>query len=303
VGDKSEYAFHTVHMDTMGPLKTSGVLGVHSLQGGYRKVGEQKYVLTIVDDATAYRWTFVLKSTKEVFSKVRDLLKVWDRQKEGGGRALKRLRTDGGKEFVNEQFVQYCKDEGIIHQTSNVVAQEENGSAERAQQTLMASVRAYLLQAGFPARYWPEALLYATHVHNRLPSRRLGELSPYEALHGTKPNLAELVPWGITCYAHVPVPSRKPGKFEMRATEARVIGLSTLKKAYKLMDKETGRVFDSGDIRIDSGSYRHFLSVSFPNRPKALTAGELKEISELGVLLGTVVIKMWKIHPIFPLRT
>ena len=285
VNDKTDLAFHTVHMDTMGPMETSGVLAVHSLNGGYRKVAEHKYVLTIIDDATAYRWTFILKSTKEVFFKVQELLKVWDRQ--NGGKAVKRLRTDGGKEFVNERFDHYCKDEGIIHQTSNVVVQEENGSAERAQQTLMASVRVYLRQAGLAARYWPEALLYATYVNNRLPSRRLGEISPYEALHGVKPDLAKLVPWGISCYAYIPVPSRKPGKFDTRATEARVIGISTLKKAYKLMDKETGKVFDSGDIRIDDTAYRHFLSKSFPEHSTALTKGELESISELGLLLGT----------------
>ena len=46
VNERTDNAFHTIHMDTMGPIETSGVLGVHSLQGGYRGVGEHKYVLT-----------------------------------------------------------------------------------------------------------------------------------------------------------------------------------------------------------------------------------------------------------------
>ena len=63
VGSKSDEPLHTLHMDTSGKFRVKGV---------YNQIG-MRYVLIVVDDATGYKWTFVLKTTKEVWEKIRTL--------------------------------------------------------------------------------------------------------------------------------------------------------------------------------------------------------------------------------------
>ncbi|EGZ14466.1 hypothetical protein PHYSODRAFT_379452, partial [Phytophthora sojae] len=54
IGSRSRQPLHTLHMDTSGKIKVNGRYGGF----GYR------YALSIVDDATSYKWVFVMKSPK-----------------------------------------------------------------------------------------------------------------------------------------------------------------------------------------------------------------------------------------------
>ena len=71
---------------------------------------QAKYALNFIDDFSRYSWVYFLKHKSEVF----DLLKVFralvDNQY---GRKLKILRSENGGEYVNSEFIQYCKDAGI----------------------------------------------------------------------------------------------------------------------------------------------------------------------------------------------
>eukprot|EP00644_Phytophthora_capsici_P019718 jgi/Phyca11/133874/e_gw1.897.2.1 len=54
-GLRDEQPICTIHMDTNGPMKTMGVYG---------SSGRIKYFLSIIDDITSWRWTFVLRDKK-----------------------------------------------------------------------------------------------------------------------------------------------------------------------------------------------------------------------------------------------
>jgi hypothetical protein len=191
-------------MDSVGKMK---VKGLYTTQG-------HRYALAVVDDATAYKWYFVMKSLKEVGKIVKVLITQLEKQLPY---KVRRLRTDGGSEFVNAVLKSYCAKNGLVYQQSNVESQEENGSAERAHQTLMGKVRCALIGSGMAAKWWPEALVYMTIVNNRIPTARLQGKSPYEALFGRKPSGIPLQIWGSTCYAHVPKTKRANQKFSERA--------------------------------------------------------------------------------------
>lgn len=171
VGEKATQPLHTLHMDSVGKMKVQGLYG----GPGY------KYALAVVDDATGFKWYLVLKSLTEVRQKIKDHVKRLEVQ---FPYKVRRIRTDGGTEFVTKVLEKYCNEQGIIFEKSNVESQEENGSAERAHQTVMGKARCALLGARMPARWWPEALLYATTVTNCLLHARLGNKSPYEVLYG-----------------------------------------------------------------------------------------------------------------------
>ncbi|OWY90675.1 Gag-pol Polyprotein [Phytophthora megakarya] len=179
-GSRDEQPISTIHMDTNGPMKTMGVYGT---------VGTIRYFLSIIDDQSSWRWTYVLRNKGEVNEKVKSLLLELERE---GKFTIRRIRSDGGTEFVNQAFKVFCKDKGITFQKSNAYCPEENGAAERDHQTKMSKVRCALKDAGMAERWWPEALMYMTYVQNRTPMSRLGNRTPYEKVYGKAPSVSNL---------------------------------------------------------------------------------------------------------------
>lgn len=68
----------------------------------------------------------------------------------------------------------YFQKEGIIHEYSYVNTPQQNKVAERKNSHLLAITRAFLFHQSIPKNYWGEAVLTATYIINRLPSRVLG---------------------------------------------------------------------------------------------------------------------------------
>jgi len=64
---------------------------------------------------------------------------------------IKMLRTDNGGEFANEEFIETCNELGIIHQFTNPYTPQQNGVVERANRTIMDSVRVMLKESGLSA--------------------------------------------------------------------------------------------------------------------------------------------------------
>ena len=71
----------------------------------------------------------------------------------------------------------------------------------------MASVM--LIHSGVAESFWEEATLYAVDIYNREPPSRANRagvrISPYEKLHGLKPILNDLRPFGCRRFALIPV--------------------------------------------------------------------------------------------------
>ncbi|POM69805.1 Hypothetical protein PHPALM_13891 [Phytophthora palmivora] len=240
VGNIATEPLHTLHMDSTGRLKVDGLYGSFGYQ----------YALAVVDDAIAYKWYLIVKSLKEVPGKIRTLLKQVSVQLPSY--KVRRIRTDGGTEFINKVVSKLCSDLGLVFESSNVESQEENGSAERAHQSIMAGVRCALRGANMTAKWWPEALLYMTDVTNRLPMAKLGMKTPYELLHRKKSSGLALRIWGTTCYAHVPKTKRKDPKLSDRAIECKLLGLSHNFKGYRLLDVKGNKYLIARDVILNS---------------------------------------------------
>ena len=171
-GTRTSEALHTVHMDTCGPMR---VMGQH---GAKRSI---KHTLVIIDDATSFRWTYLLESHTHVHEKIKELCAELKAQKNW---TIKVFRTDGGTEFNNKKVKQFCVKKGIIFQMSNPYCPEENGAAERDHATKFTRVRCVLKDSHMPAKWWPEAIMFVEYIQNRTPMERLGGISPFEKLYG-----------------------------------------------------------------------------------------------------------------------
>ncbi|XP_040863840.1 uncharacterized protein [Glycine max] len=78
--------------------------------------------------------TYPLKAKSEVFDTFKVFKILVEKQ---SGKSLKILRTDGGGEFTFEEFENFCRDNGIIHEITTSYTPHHNGVAERRNRTIM----------------------------------------------------------------------------------------------------------------------------------------------------------------------
>ncbi|MFS7950553.1 putative RNA-directed DNA polymerase [Helianthus anomalus] len=99
---KSKSIGDLIHLDVWGPYKITSYEGY-------------KYFLTVVDDFSRTVWCYLLKSKIEVFENITSFYELILTQFKV---KIKMFRSDNGTEFVNYKMNMFCKEKGILHQTS-----------------------------------------------------------------------------------------------------------------------------------------------------------------------------------------
>ncbi|KAE8719078.1 hypothetical protein F3Y22_tig00109978pilonHSYRG00092 [Hibiscus syriacus] len=117
-------------------------------------------------------WVYTMKKKDEVLGFFLKWKKMVETQT---GRKIKRLRTNNGGEYKNDQFLKVCEEEGIVRHFTVRYTPQQNEVAERMNRTLVEKVRCMLSNARLGKEFWAEALVYACHLVNRLPSTAIGE--------------------------------------------------------------------------------------------------------------------------------
>jgi hypothetical protein len=74
-----------------------------------------------------------------------------------------------------------------------------------------------------PENFWPEALAAACYITNRLPTKSLGGMTPYEAWYGEKPDLSGLKVYGCDAYV-VDYQAKSSGKMAPRSWAGTLVG-------------------------------------------------------------------------------
>ena len=187
---------------------------------------------------------YTLKSKDEVF----ETFLVWKKMVENQtGRKIKVLRSDNGTEYRNDQFSYFCKKEGISRHFTVRDTPQQNGVAERMNRTLLEKVRCMLSNAGLGKQFWAEAVMYASHLINRLPSAALNAKTPLEVWSGKPINDYDtLHVFGSTSYYHV-----KESKLDPRAKKALFMGVTSGVKGYRLWCLSSKKIISSRDVTFD----------------------------------------------------
>ncbi|MBW0552465.1 hypothetical protein O181_092180 [Austropuccinia psidii MF-1] len=152
-----------LHMDLIGPISPPSNSG-------------HCYILTIVDQHTSFKITSFLKNKSDTYNKFvkqKNLIENIHDQK------IKQLVTDGGGEFVNQQFKELANQNGFNHTIAPPYTPEHSGIAERENRTILDKARCLLLTANLPNQYWAEAINTSTFLTNILPKPSKKNLSPY----------------------------------------------------------------------------------------------------------------------------
>ena len=117
--------------------------------------------------------------------------------------------------------------------------------------TLLDKVRVMLLDADLPESYWHDALEYTAHLHNVIPTRALGDITPEEAWSGNKPDISRLHVFGTRAFVHIPDTHR--GKLAAKSLVCTFLGHAQNRRAYRLVHRPSCRFLESRDIIFDEG--------------------------------------------------
>ncbi|PKU78515.1 Retrovirus-related Pol polyprotein from transposon TNT 1-94 [Dendrobium catenatum] len=231
--NRKKFALELLHSDIWGPAPSVSVQGF-------------QYYAIFVDDCTRFTWLFPLKRKSDIaqiFFTFKQYIEKYL------SRSIKCIRTDGGGEYLSHTFTEFLKTNGIMHQISCPYTPEQNGVAERKHRHIIETTRSLLHTAHIPYTYWPDAVLTAVYLINRLPSRNTKNLSPFELLHNTKPNYTHLRTFGCACYPLLPSHTRH--KLQPKSKQCVFIGYSDTHKGYKCLDVSNNKVFVSRHLTFD----------------------------------------------------
>lgn len=226
-----------VHTDLCGPIPYITPTG-------------NRYVLTFIDDYSRYTKVYFLKRKSEVFEKFKIYIAEVQNQFE---KQIKMIRSDNGKEYINNNLDILFKENGIIHQTTIRYTPEQNGVAERKNRSLVEMAKCMLLDAEMDKKYWAEAINTANYLYNRLPTKACIK-TPYELWTNKKPDLSYIQIFGTKAYGKIPDEKRK--KFCDKSKLYRFVGYSENSKGFRLLDTDTNKIIVERSVQfIENSSY------------------------------------------------
>ena len=153
----------------------------------------RKWTATYLDNHSSYGVMFYLKSKDEEFTAFKPYQAWAERQT---STTLKCKWTDHGGEFLSNEQRAYLKENGIKHQMSMPDLPQQNGWAEKFQQTIVNGAEAMWHHTGLATGFWIHAVKVKIHTYNVTPIIRAGHKSPSEFLRGVKPDISHLQVFG-----------------------------------------------------------------------------------------------------------
>ncbi|RVW65334.1 Retrovirus-related Pol polyprotein from transposon TNT 1-94 [Vitis vinifera] len=162
------------------------------------------------------------------------------------------LKLDNAKEYFTSSLSTYLQNHGIIHISSCVDTPKQNGVAERKNRHLLEVAWCLMFSSNVPNYFWGEAILTATYLINRMPSRVLTFQSPRQLFLKQFPHTRAassdlpLKVFGCTTFVHVYPQNRS--KFAPRANKCIFLGYSPTQKGYKCYSPTNKRFYTTMDI-------------------------------------------------------
>jgi transposase InsO family protein len=248
--DSCEYAKFTrkpIRKERVSPLADAFGAEIHSDVWGPSPVsslGGKKYYITFTDDYSRYTRIQLLRSKDEALAAYKAFA-AWAQTQRAVH--IQRLRSDRGGEFTGNEFTSFLQEQGTERRLTTHDTPQHNGVAESLNRRLVERVRAVLHHSGLPKTLWGEAIHHVVWLKNRSSTRVLGTVTPYERLHGQKPNLADVPEWGLPVWVH----NDKGSKLDGRGTVGRWIGFDAdSTHAHRIYWPQKGTVTVERNIRL-----------------------------------------------------
>lgn len=227
-----------VHSDVVGPITPTS-------QGG------SKYFITFIDDHSRYTTVYPMKAKSEALEKFDQYRRMVENLH---GTTIKTLRSDNGGEYTSKKFTEYLINHGIRHHLTVPGTPEQNGTAERMNQTLMDMTRCLLIESGITKCLWADAVVTACHIRNKCPSKAIKGESPEALWTGGGVKYDHLRVFGCRAWC---VRNRgcKRKKLDTKGEECVFIGYPDDVKGYKLWNRRENSFFLSRDVVFDENVF------------------------------------------------
>jgi hypothetical protein len=128
---------------------------------------------------------------------------------------IKTFRSDNAMEYKDKSFLTILQQNGTVSHHSCPYTSQQNGRVERKHRHIMDTVRALLISASLPERFWGEAALTAVYTINCVPSPTIHNKTQFVLFHGKVPNYSLLRVF--TCVCFVTLPTQERTKLEPRS--------------------------------------------------------------------------------------
>ena len=133
----------------------------------------------LIDNYTRVCWVYLLKEksdVEQIFKQFYTMVETQFQEK------IQAFRSGNGKEYFNKILGTYFLENEIIHQSSCFDTSQQNRVAEKKNKHILEVARFLMFTIKIPKYLWGEAILIATYLINKMPSRTLNFNTPIKCL-------------------------------------------------------------------------------------------------------------------------
>mgnify|MGYP002141276194 CR=1 FL=1 len=141
----------------------------------------------------------IIKTKSAAADEIRRMLLVWEAKT---GKTCHVLFTDRGGEYVGHELRDWCLNRKILHHYSTPRTPQQNGRAERFNQTIANIMRSLMFNYKLHDSLWGHAMVYACMIYNVMLNKRYGK-TRHEVFYGKIPDLSNFRTFGCKVYARV----------------------------------------------------------------------------------------------------
>jgi hypothetical protein len=216
------------HYTRLGDMLIIDLWGPYPIPG----LHGERYVLFTTDDATRFTWEDFLVTKDNlsavIIRRIKNIKTTYTPEAE-----TRRIRADNG--IVVKAIQDVAEEQGFTLEPSVPHAHHHAGTAERGMRTIRERGAAMIQDASpvgritslltgrseellrnatLPEALWTEAMREAVWKKNRSPTKALKfKKTPFEAVHGIKPDLTRELPWAARVYVTHPPEHRIAASF------------------------------------------------------------------------------------------
>ena len=245
------------HIDLWGKYEVTSING-------------HQYYIVLVDDASRFITVDFLKGKDQAAQIVKNYLTYLKTQ----GKNPKAMRTDRGKEFINEVLTSWCNEHGIKQEPTAPFSPPQNGVAERSNRTLVELVRAMIKAQNLPEFLWEPAIKHAAYLRNRSHSKSVPK-TPYEIWNKRKPNVSHLCEFGAPVWVLLQG-QNEARKILPKSKRRAYVGYDDGSKSVLYYNAETRNILTSRNFRFLTLNEKETPPEEIEVQPDLLCEGEKK---------------------------
>jgi len=215
---KASNILEVIHSDIIGPINDS--------------INGMRFIITFIDEKTHKSWIFLMKRKSEAIDIIIKFLKYLNNL--FNDKKVKIFKSDNAREYKNKRIISFCEDNGIAKIYSPPYNPENNGIAERFNQTLISCTKTLLSWSKHSENFWDYAITYGNYLYNKTPHQISNNNIPDECFYNRKVKLDNLRTFG--CIAYYKIYDQNKGKFHSNSNKGIFPGFDEKTYSYLIMD-------------------------------------------------------------------